>query len=301
MSGSGNKPQTVGPLVALGAIGVIGVGVLLGLGVEMGSDGPGPKRGEGPRPVVVAPPASPELPPPEEPPVEVEPATPEATPEAPRPETSPWADDPEFLRALQRTEPPPPVAPEAIEVVSPGFVPAPPISPRVSAEPEPSPIQVDHGRAGVIVRSAAVTRTLNTVGDAGVPVTKQLRLEGFDVAISGPGNYQQTRSYGPADMAVLGTEPGLADGLYKYSVRPRLQRISRLPGKIAAVSGDDTTVVLDANGRNALDPDVAAAANLPRVEGTSGSFRIAGGQLVQPDQGSEPDPYTGATDQDPDR
>lgn len=211
------------------------------------------------------------------------------------PETTPWVDDPEFLMALERVNPPAPVVPEppALPVAIPSAVPQP-----VPDRAEPTPIQVERGPSGVTIRTNQLRQALHTLTPEGLPTTKELKLEGFDVMVAGPGNFHQKRSYGPADLAVLGTEPGLADGLYKFSVSPRLQRIASLPGKSPLAEGQGGPVVLTRNGRNALDPDIQAAATLPRLEGTSGTFRIANGQLVQSGAIQEADPNFGLSDQD---
>lgn len=205
-------------------------------------------------------------------------------------------------QALLRVDPPTPAAPAAATQPTwdPSVVPVAPTQP--ARDPaEASPIRVERGAGGVTIRAKRVGRTLHTLNADGFPTTKELTLEGFRVSIAGPGNFRQERTYGLADQAVLGTEPGLADGLYKFSVSPRLQRISGLPGKSALAAAEGGPVILTRNGRNALDPDVQAAATLPRMESASGTFRIANGQLVQPDSGSESDLGYGIHDEDRDR
>lgn len=153
-----------------------------------------------------------------------------------------------------------------------------PSAPALPASDGPdSPIRVARIAGSVRISALPSAQPLSSVVDeGGAPAS--LRLQGFDLVVEGPDGYRAETSHA-ADDEVRLDSGDLPDGLYQYSVSPRLQPLSSLPGP-----DPGAPELIDANGRNALDPRVIAGATVERLEPETGSFRVSGGQLVDPDR-----------------
>lgn len=202
---------------------------------------------------------------------------------------------------LHEAPPPVPEAANPARSVDPAQAPyEDPVRALVVREPqrsgaEPSPIRVEQNDTGLVISSFQSSRTLQVPGEYGTQ-SKSLQLDGFDIKVSGPGGFTEERSYAAADFAVVGSKPGMPDGLYKYTVTPRLQPVTSLPAPPGGFLGAGGAPVSNRNGRSALDPRIAAGELVKPLEASSGTFRIQNGQVIPP--GSESNLYPGSSDTD---
>lgn len=214
---------------------------------------------------------------------------PPGSPAVPRPKLPPFDRPEEVARPAPApgdvgpprvgpSEPRPDIAgPEVASRPAPR-APSAPVVPPVGGAP---PIQVGYGSAGLHLTAKSFTRVVSVVGPEGRR-TIEVPVEGFDLAVSGPDGYRLESKYGMDQSAVLGEAGSLPDGTYSYSATPRLKVLVGAPPP-------DAEVVPDPDGRNALDPMVAALRDMPPVEGVSGTFTIMNGSVVQPHTGGRQD------------